>query len=98
MVPLNSGTFMAITFGITDNDTYGMDEITGYDIVANVAAGVASCTCDIVLVYDRVVTTEATGWPVGNTVSDVGTVRGVEHTSAFETFPSCEKSVRSSTG
>lgn len=40
------------SFGITDNDSHGIDPITGHDMVSNITAERADKTWDIVILYD----------------------------------------------
>lgn len=76
--PIEYGPFVAGSLGITDNDTAGIDHITGPDIVANIVMDVSDKTCDILPSYGRIPAAEATGCNVGDTVSRLGTVVGVD--------------------
>lgn len=89
-VSIKCGPLITGTLGITDNDTLGIDPITGPDIVPNIASDVSDKTCDIVISYECIPTTEATGCDVGDTVSRLGSVGGVEVTTALEESPNTD--------
>lgn len=75
---------MTVALGMTDPDTVRIEHMTGPDIVANIVTEVTDKTCDILILYERRSTAEATGCGVGHTVPRRGTVIGVEDTSTLE--------------
>lgn len=48
---IETGPLRTGSLGITDNDTKGIDHITGPPIVSSIAAEVTDCSCDILLLY-----------------------------------------------